>query len=206
MARRERHMGSFDLSSGPPDPTMNSAAVCREWARQYQVAYPGSTKPETASDGNQDVSLLIPFQPRSGSFKEFLQGEEEAARPAREAQVREQAAREQREQVARAKRMQLESAAQQAKAAEAFRGFWATYVQSDTICQYHYDFASARGHIRDSSPYHYEIYEGYSAGLNRANRELNDPAQHALYDPSGQSWRQRQQIIDDAMKKKQAQP
>ena len=132
------------------------------------------------------------------SFKEFLAAEEEAARPVREAQGREQAARQQRGQAARAKRVQLESAAKQAEIAQAFKTFWANFP-TDTF-QYHRNYAFAKGHIRDREFYGYEPYEGFGEAMKRANAELNDPAQHAVYCPDGTSWRQRQQIIDEATK------
>lgn len=141
---------------------------------------------------------------KSPSFAEFLRAEDARLAPERERQRLAAIATSDRVLAAKQRKIEREAERQQAKAGQAFRDFWANYVQSDTICQFHYDFAFARGHIRDSSPHHYEIYEGYSAALNRANRELNDPALHALYDPSGQSWRQRAEIIRKATEKKQA--
>jgi hypothetical protein len=133
---------------------------------------------------------------RGESFQEFLRAEDEAARPAREAQRL--AAIQASEAVQGAKRRQREreSAAQKAKVAQAFRDFWAAYPVDATknIMKYAFD----RGYIPSPT-----LWDGDKVQIAKANAELNSESCHQAYDPSGTSWRQRAEIIREATKKKQ---
>lgn len=200
-------MSRFDLSS-PPLPGSSTNAVKQWWADFEQEGTPlqkanlaarGIRAPEFAKKQH----TMTP-EYKSESYAEFVAAEDARLAPERERQRLAAIATSDCVLAAKQRKIERETERQHAIVAQAFCGFWATYTQGNPMSQYHRDFAFARGHVRDAEPHYYEIHEGYSAGLNRANRELNDPALHALYCPDGTSWRQRDEIIRKATEKKQA--